>query len=245
MAAGNWIWAFVLATLMIVSPPKALAEEREVLVPVGDHSVWLPSEEALNEMRKVCLDGEVPDRAACIGMVMQRWGATPEAAVFTRMTSSEAFLVYHEEVGRVDVGYVVLPFRANENQGAYLVNGDPPVLDVDDLQWLDVTSLEGNSDYLALREEYPQVTLWPGDRSPDGFLSFRNFEDGGQQFVFNYRLRDGCHACALIGIAVFAFDFDSEGRFTESNLMQAIPARAFEASKSLGTSITPQETDGR
>jgi predicted secreted protein len=42
--------------------------------------------------------------------------------------------------------------------------------------------------------------------------------DQGQRFVVEYRLRNLCHACELVGFARFAFDFDHAGQFLGTRL---------------------------
>lgn len=218
MGRGTWICMLVLSALLTAPSHPAHGEATDAQGVFGIHSVWVPSNDALEEMRRDCLGVEGVDEMACVAQVMERFGASSSARTFSRMASELAFMNKFEEVGLVDVAYVLFPFRANENQGCYLVNGEPPLVDVDDFELLDKASLERNAQYKAIRGEYPQVTLWPGDRSPEGFLSYRIFEDGRHRFVFDYYLRDGCRACPMVGVAVFAFDFDPWGRFEGSEL---------------------------
>ena len=63
---------------------------------------------------------------------MKKAGASPAALAFTRRTGSQAYLRALREAGNVDVALAIYPFRANENEVWLLVNGDPPLIDVDD-----------------------------------------------------------------------------------------------------------------
>ena len=51
-------------------------------------------------------------------------------------------MVAFEKVGPVDVARVLYPLRANDNYGLLLVNGDPAILDVDDLKKLNRAEME-------------------------------------------------------------------------------------------------------
>ena len=48
----------------------------------------------------------------------------------------------------------------------------------------------------------------------------------GQRFVVGEDLRDGCHACAILGKARVAFDFDAAGKLRGVRVVtvQATPA---------------------
>jgi len=58
------------------------------------------------------------------------------------------------KVGPLDVARVMYPLRANDNYGLLLVNGDPKVLDVDDLKRLDRVSMEQNQMYQSVKTKY-------------------------------------------------------------------------------------------
>ena len=47
--------------------------------------------------------------------------------------------------------------------------------------------------------QYPNISIWPGDRYHATEPVARQLESGGQSFVVKYILRDGCHACAQVG----------------------------------------------
>jgi hypothetical protein len=46
---------------------------------------------------------------------------------------------------------------------------------------------------------------------------------GGQRFVVAYVLKDGCHACAIVGEARIGFDFDVEGRLVQTDVIRVRP----------------------
>ena len=123
------------------------------------------------------------------------------------------FLHDFREAGQVDVGYVDYVFRANENLACYLLNGIPPLIDVDDTKILETNGLERNIQYAALKARYPKIAIWPSDRSTTMYPIARELPTDGKRFVVSYWLQNGCHACERIGSVQFAFDFDKTGKF--------------------------------
>ncbi len=97
---------------------------------------------------------------------MKSAGASPEAIAFARSAADMGviYLRAFRKVGPVDVAYVEYAFRANELEGVFLVNGDPSPIDVDDEDLLPKNRLQGNSAYAALAGQYPNISIWPGDR---------------------------------------------------------------------------------
>ena len=151
---------------------------------------------------------------------MKSTGASEEAMAFVKEFAANglAYVRAFRDTGRVDIAYIEYLFRANDLDGVLLVNGTPPIIDVDDYKFLSQEDLRKNDDYDALLQKYPNVNVFPGDRYhtdwPKAILS-----SSGQKFEVSYLLLDGCHACAGIGTAILAFDFDSSGRFTRAGLM--------------------------
>lgn len=75
----------------------------------------------------------------------------------------------------VDIAYVTYPFRANENDGVFLVNGAPVNIDVDNQGLLAQGKRTKNSAYATLGKAVPtnfsrlphpnKDTLWRGVKS--------------------------------------------------------------------------------
>jgi hypothetical protein len=113
------------------------------------------------------------------------------------------------------------------NQGWLLVNGNPPIIDVDDLSALPKASLEADAACVALAKQYPNVALFPGDRAMDNKQpKVQALANGGQRFIVRYRLMNGCHACERVGFAEFAFDFERNGQFAGPKLLRVESAKA-------------------
>jgi hypothetical protein len=156
---------------------------------------------------------------ACFAAMMAQAGASKEALDFTRSLGNQAYLQALEPTGGpIAIAQIFYPFRANENDAWLLVNGTPPLIDVDDLRRLSV-ELTAAPAYREIRRHYPKVTFWPGDRGANGPQIAQN----GREVVVGYVLRDLCHACAIIGRVRYAFDFDKSGTFLGARLLSIDP----------------------
>jgi len=155
----------------------------------------------------------------CFAAQMKEAGAPEAALEFTRRTGNQGFLTALRGAGPVDIAWAEYPYRANENQVCLIVNGDPPWIDVDDLSRLDMGALERSSVYAGIKERHPQATIFPGGRAGPKSPQATRLNTGSERIVVGYVLRDGCHACAVVGAVLFGFDFDAEGRFVGTRLV--------------------------
>ena len=101
------------------------------------------------------------------------------------------------------------------HDGALLVNGTPPIIDVDGYKFLSKEDLRKKADFAALLRKYPNANIFPADRYHTELPVATSAVSGGQEFQVEYLLQDGCHACARLGTLIVAFDFDSSGRFSD------------------------------
>lgn len=198
----------ILSLFLIV----ASASAREAAGPIGADSVWHPPAGFLKAMHAAC-DSRPEKMSACFLERMRAAGASAAAVAFAEHAGGLAYLRAFREAGRVDVAWAVNPFRANTNDIVYLVNGDPPMLDVDDAQVMDPEVLARHPGYAAMRKAHPNLTPFPGDRYTRQAVRRMAEIGGAQRFLVEEDLRDGCHACAVLGTARVAFDFDAAGKF--------------------------------
>ncbi len=205
--------------LSIVECYISLAEEAKVRQTVGPATVWQPSIKVMDSIRQECANFSGQVFEECVVSAMAKSGASPEAVAFTKSSGNLAYIRNFQETGRVDIAYVEYPFRANENQGILLVNGFPQIIDVDNLNALPRGELQRDPLYVHLVREFPDISIWSGDRSGGKDILIETLSGGGQRFILSYRLLDGCHACELLGYAKFAFQFDGLGNFTGIKLM--------------------------
>jgi predicted secreted protein len=186
---------------------------------VGKEAVWKPGPGIMDAYREKCGSLTGAQFRECFISSMESSGASPQALAFTRSTGNTAYLRDFREMGRVDVAFVYYPFRANENYGSFLVNGDPPVVDVDDPKYQPKDAFQKDRQYNSLVKEFPNVSRWPGQRSGTGYPLLKKLPGNQQRFVVGYRLLNGCHSCERLGNAWFAFDFDGNGKFIGTRLM--------------------------
>jgi hypothetical protein len=185
--------------------------------PIGDNAVWKPPADFHAKVTKAC--GGAKDFGSCFVEKMRTAGASPAAVEFAKRTGNQGYLTGFRDTGLVDVAFVEYPFRANENALMFLVNGEPPMIDVDDVSRIDKTNLQGNADYARLLERYPDLAIFPSDRRGRAPAAAQA-KTGGQRFIVLYELHDGCHACAVVGDARISFDFDVEGRFVGTRVVR-------------------------
>ncbi len=132
---------------------------------ISKDAEWNATAETIQLIHQECAEKGAPDFGKCFVNFMGRAGASAQALTFARSTGNTGYLAQFFKMGRVDLAFVRYPFRANENDGWLLVNGDPAIVDMDALSNLSERQLEGNPTYLRLKEKYPNVMLFGGDRT--------------------------------------------------------------------------------
>ncbi len=187
-------------------------------VPVGPDAVWTLPPSFLQAMHKAC-DKRTPGRfGECFVSQMQKAGAPEPALAFARRTGNQGYLRDFRDTGKVDIAHAEYPFRANENRVCFLVNGEPPMIDMDDLSLIRADALAENATYAALVKRFPNLSIFPGLRFGVTAPGAANLKNGGQRFMLDFLLRDGCHACAVVGSMKVAYDFDVNGKFIETKV---------------------------
>jgi hypothetical protein len=149
---------------------------------------------------------------------MVKAGASADAVAFSRELDrvnhgDVGIMTGFQPVGPVDIAWVTYPLRANTNTGLLLVNGQPPLVDVENLQLLDQKTMKQSPQFQDLKGQFPQVDVWPGDRDGKTWPNSQKGPNGGVQFVADYPLINGCHACARAGSVYFNWNFDTQGKF--------------------------------
>jgi hypothetical protein len=180
--------------------------------------VWTLPPSFLQTMHKAC-DKDAPGRfGECFVSQMQKAGAPEPALAFARRTENQGYLRDFRDTGKVDVAHAEYPFRANENRVCFLVNGEPPMIDVDDLSLIRADALAENAAYAALVKRFPNLSIFPGLRFGVTAPGAANLKNGGQRFMLDFLLHDGCHACTVVGSMKVAYDFDVNGKFIETKV---------------------------
>ena len=197
---------------------------------IGPSAVWQPPQDFLTKAHTTCDKSANPlSFAECFIGQMSSAGAPAEAVSFTRMLYKQTdgmvgIMTAFKTYGPVDAAQVLYPLRANDNYALLLVNGDPKILDVDDLQKLDRSAMEQNVIYQGIRSRFSQTDLWPGDRSGnEPWPRVQPLSGGGTEFIVSYLLINGCHACQHVGVARFGWDFDASGKFLHTTFIPTPP----------------------
>src|SRR5690242_19652963 len=101
--------------------------------PIGPDAVWNPPASFNETFRAACAKLEGATFSDCFVAQMAKAGAPAGAVAFSKRVGGMGFArAFHDE-GKVDVVWAEYPYRANENRVCLLVNGDPAIIDVDDL----------------------------------------------------------------------------------------------------------------
>jgi predicted secreted protein len=217
------IEVFVVTGGMFAAAP-ALAVQN-----VGPEAVWKPGPQFTKTVNDRCGSPKLQAFNDCIGSLMQTEGASPEALAFAKRLDNEGYLRAYQQVGPVGIAHVSYPFKPFENSGILLVNGSPPVIDVDDFGSLPEKDMKQDPLYRELLKEYPAMSLWHGDRLSDTPPKAQPLKDSGESLGFSYRLLDGCRTCKVIGQAHFAFDFDPGGKYLGTRFVKVEKATGAES----------------
>jgi hypothetical protein len=224
---------------------EGAADEVQVAKKVTVNVVFAGDTKFVDAVKAICDDPHADKLQDCFAEEMKKAGASAAAVEFSRQLGEPGFVRDFRAAGPVDIAYVFYPYRANENQSWLIVNGQPPVIDVDNSKLVTVAAraLKNNAAYAGLARAHPDLSPWPGDRysteTPDVEMGGVK---GGVHIIVNYRLREKCHSCAVLGHAWYSFEFDGRGIFAGARLM-AISVAGDKApvvrptSKMAGTSV--------
>lgn len=204
----------------------------------------------VDAVKTICQDPHADKLQDCFATEMKKAGASAVAVEFSRQLGEPGFVRDFRAAGPVDIAYVLYPYRANENQSWVIVNGTPPAIDVDNSKLVTIAAraLKNNASYTGLAKAHPDLSPWPGDRYSTEIPDVEMGANGGVHIIVNYRLREKCHSCAVLGHAWYSFEFDAKGIFAGARLMAISVARekgpvVRATSKMVGSSITSSVGD--
>ncbi len=230
------LMTLVTSGVLIQAFAQGMAASPPANAPMGKitaASVWQPPQDFLSKAHQACdTSMSAVSFPECFMNQVAVAGAPPAAVAFTRAFYQESggqvgIMSAFKSLGPVDVAQVFYPLRANDNYGLLLLNGDPKMLDVDDLKKLDRTGMDQDTWYEGLKKKFPQVEIWPGDRSAKiPWPRVQQSPDGGIEVIVPYPLLNGCHACESVGTARFGWEFDASGKFLKTVFLpSALPPR--------------------
>jgi hypothetical protein len=196
---------------------------------IGASAVWSPADNDLAQINQTCKAAQMTDYSACFITQMPNFGASADAVAFTEAYAQQnhgmiAFLKGFHPVDSVDVGYAFFPAGADFNQRWLLLNGNPAIINVDDFKLLPQADMAKDPRYVALHQQFPQISLFDGDRSFNTVPEIEALADGRQWFHISYPLKNQCRACAVVGWASYGFEFDPAGRLMQVKLLDVSPA---------------------
>lgn len=198
---------------------------------ISASAVWDPQATDLARINETCKATHGEAYSRCFIEQMPNYGASPEAVTFTQTYARQnhgmvAFLKDFRAVDAVDVGYAFFPASADFgfNQRWLLLNGTPPVINVDDLSLLPQAEMMRDPVYGALRNRYPGIILFDSDRSSSDAPASEMLADAGQRFVIDYPLKDQCRSCVVVAQATFSFEFDAAGHLQWVKFVKVTPA---------------------
>jgi len=205
----------------------SMAQSQNGIAKVGASAVWQVPQQFLATAHAAC-DKSHPGDVECLIGQMAKAGAPSAAVSFARELYKQSrgefgILTGFQNQRPVSFAWVTYPLRANTNYGLLLVNGHPTIVNVEDLKLLDRKAMEQSFQFQDLKNQFPKVDLWRGDRDGKEWPNSQAGPNGGTQFVVSYPLLNGCHACERAGFAIFTWNFDSQGKFLGTTFMGMTP----------------------
>ena len=198
------------AAVIRASQTVPLAEPRPA--PIGPDAVWNPPASFHDAFRAACGKLEGPKFSECFVEQMAKAGAPKAAVAFARRVDGMGFARTFHDTGAVDIVWAEYPFRANENRVCLLVNGDPAIVDVDDLSRFDRSILNAYPIWQKIVRWRPKVDIFPSDRVDTSLPIVQRMPGNETWFMVGYELKE-CHACATIGTLRLLWKFDASGKF--------------------------------
>jgi len=217
-----------LLLTMVFLAGCATAQSQGSLPKIDASAVWQVSPQFLAKAHAACDKSSHPGDGQCMIDQMAKAGAPAAAVSFTRELHKQShgefgIMTGFQNQSPVSFAWVMYPLRANTNYGLLLVNGRPPIINVEDLKLLDRKTMEKSSQFQDLKNQFPKVDVWPGDRDGKIWPNSQAGPSGGTQFVVGYPLLNGCHACERAGLAIFTWNFDAKGKFLGTTFLGMTP----------------------
>jgi len=189
-------------------------QEQEQAKEIGPMSIWNGLMDCAKEQPEKWTDCDID----CFYNNMKLCEASAEAIVFSRLFSEKAYLEEFREMGKIDLGWVTFPTRANTNQEVYLLNGSPSLISTK-LSEEPVSDEMNDPLYSEMKNKYNDASLW--EYNPQ-FIKKELLQNNGERYIFQYRFTNGCHACGTEYLANIGFDFNADGKFLKTTFLQII-----------------------
>jgi ketosteroid isomerase-like protein len=196
---------------------------------IRSSAIWGPPSDFLTHAHAACVHSPRNTIALCFIGEMVKAGAPDEAVQFSRRLYQEnggefGFMWDFQALGPVDMAKVNYPLREGSTYAVedtryalLLVNGDPPIIDVDDLKKLDKHGMEQDAEYQLLKRRFHNLELFGAGRSGTKWESVHKRSDGGQSFDIYYVLNPERPAGSWLSGARYDWNFDANGKFLGAN----------------------------
>ena len=191
----------------LATPTPEASQTPVSFTEIGPEAIWDPARDGARLLQiQQC---GLPRPTECAIATMEELGASHQALQFFRATGW--FLSDFQEMGKVDLGSIVDPWRANSNGDFALLNGTPSVVLAEREARLVDIAIQGDEAYDTLATSFPDLLLWPTDNV---FEALDSAADDGQRFIFQFYLVDFCHVCVTGYMARVAMDFTPDGTYS-------------------------------
>ena len=216
-----------LLLILVVTGLVPLTFAQSGTTPITASAVWQPGSDFLAQARAACEKVSPSQKFGdCVISQMSKAGAPADAVSFTRelykQNGEVGIMAGFNKVGPVDIAFVSYPLRSA--YGLLLVNGKPRIINAEDLKLLDEKGMRQSFQFQDVQNQFPNVSLWPGDRDGRTWPNSQTGPNGGLQFIIGYPLRNGCQTCAHAGFALFTWNFNPGGKFTGTIFLGMTPA---------------------
>jgi len=207
----------------------SMAQSTPAAGTIGESAVWQIPAQFMATAHAAC-DKTSPSSGIveCFIVQMAKAGAPKAAVSFTRELLQQnhgdfGIMTGFQHQSPVAFAWITYPLRANTNYGLLLVNGQPRIVNVEDLKLLDKKTMQQSTQFQDVKNQFPKVDVWPGDRDGKIWPNSQAGPNGGIQFVVGYPLLNGCHACEHVSDVIFTWNFDAAGKFLGTSFVGMTP----------------------
>ncbi len=133
---------FVCVSLSAQSEPSSTK--------IGSSAVWQLPAQFVTTAHAACERSSRSNYADCVISQMAKAGAPAGTVQFTREPYKQShgefgIMTGFQNQGPVAFAWITYPLRANTNYGLLLLNGQPRIVNVEDLKLLDVKTMKASS----------------------------------------------------------------------------------------------------
>jgi hypothetical protein len=175
--------------------------------------VWNSSGDDLARLRALCWSEDASSARARVPGAMKELGAGAEAVAFARELGDGRYLRLMDGEGFPRRIILHAPLGAHDAHSLFLQGSDGGIINVDSDVSHVADQRRRDQGWKELQMRYPGLAMHPADRSPAHLPRVEKLRGGRARVIVQYRLTDGCRACARVGFAEVAHYYESDGIF--------------------------------